>query len=1354
MPRPPAGSRQAIGKGPRRRRAAATNNSATNGAATSQTAPARPQPPGILPFLSVAIGASAGGLHAFTTFLDNLPPDTGMAFVLIQHLDPIHKSLLVNLLAPHSTMPVIEAVDGMYLAPNTVFVIPPDATMTIDAGRLVVSSPAPARANRWPIDSFFASLAADQNRHAVCIVLSGAGSDGARSLREVKQQGGFILAQAQDDGQAMAGMPYSAMATGLVDHLLAVQAMPAKLVDYQRVLLGTPHGAPPTTDAAGAPEVDPTRFAEICALLRGRIGHDFSQYKKPTLQRRIRRRMQAQGIATVDDLIQVLRREPREIDRLFHDMLVGVTQFFRDPAAFQVVQDTVLPAILASKGTADPVRIWVPGCASGEEVYSLAILLRECMDLQGTTAKPQIFGTDIDEAAIATARAARYRQSAMARVTADRRAKWFVEDGEFCRPVRDIREMCVFSLHSVIKDPPFSKLDLISCRNLLIYLGTDLQIRAIRNFHYGLNPGGWLFLGPSEGVGHGAALFDQIDKRHRLFQRREVTTMLPGLLPRDAAPPGFAQAANGARPAGNLEDALDRSARRALEQYSPAYVVVDRASNILRFSGGAVGRFLEPSPGVANLGLFGILRKPLRRQARIAVQAAITGHKAVIEDGLALTLDGRDHIITLIVQPVSDGGRTERDRYLVAFIDAGPARAGSIHGRAAAARVGSGAAAEEDHELALELAATRAQLLASIADLETANEELRSFNEEYQSANEELQATNEELETAKEEMQSINEELQTVNTELTARNEQLTRLNNDFQNLLDSTQIATMFLGKGLRVMRFTPPMTALFALREADIGRPITDIASRLADADLADDVAAVLDAPQIIEREVALADATPGDTPRDTPGDATVFLMRVRPYRTLDRTTEGAVITFVDISERKRLQKAAEESLRALNQTLERRVVERTAELRATNDRLTQQIDERQRAEEMLRQSQKLETVGKLIGGIAHDFNNLLGVIIGNIELMQDSLKRPPPGQDTTGQHTFAGQPELAEQAGEILDSALSGAELTRRLLAFARQQPLQPRIIDLNALLPVTVTMLRRTLGETIHVTAKLAPDLWLTRADPSQIGDALLNLALNARDAMPHGGGLAIETANTHLNAPRAADGTEITEGDYVMLAVGDTGTGMPPEVLERATEPFFTTKAPGAGSGLGLSMIYGFARQSGGHLAIESDMGVGTTVRLYLPQAQDEAAVTKAAREAVLPEPGGDEAILLVDDNAILRDATKRRLLALGYQVTTAGSGPAALAILGSGAAFDLLFTDVAMPGMSGYDLAEAARQVQPPLKLLFTTGYARDRPLDADAAPEQQPILRKPYRQADLARAVRAVLDAPQAGPHADGAIG
>jgi two-component system CheB/CheR fusion protein len=424
------------------------------------------------------------------------------------------------------------------------------------------------------------------------------------------------------------------------------------------------------------------------------------------------------------------------------------------------------------------------------------------------------------------------------------------------------------------------------------------------------------------------------------------------------------------------------------------------------------------------------------------------------------------------------------------------------------------------------------------------------------------------------------------------------------------------------------------------------------------------------------------------------------------------------------------AEEALRTLNVSLERRVVERTTDLQAVNHALTQQIEVRQRAEEMLRQSQKTEAVGKLTGGIAHDFNNLLGVIIGNVELLLDAVQE---------------QPVLAELARDILDSALSGSELTYRLLAFARKQPLVPQVVDLNALLPGQVAMLRRALGQEISVATTLAADLWRTLADPTQIGEALLNLALNARDAMPHGGRLKIETANAHLDQGNAAETTESGVGDYVVLAVTDSGTGMPPEVIERVTEPFFTTKPPGAGSGLGLSMAYGFARQSGGDLRIESEVGVGTTIRLYLPRAPDGAAPAQVAAEAgAAPlDPGGNETILLADDNPTLRDVTRRHLIALGYHVSVAANGPAALGILRSGKMFDLLFTDMVMPeGMSGYDLADAALRLQPRLKLLFTTGYASDLSGEVDGQHDRQPVLRKPYRRHTLAEAVRSVLDA------------
>jgi two-component system, chemotaxis family, CheB/CheR fusion protein len=1267
--------------------------------------PGDPSQAGALPFLTVAVGASAGGLLAFTSFLAALPPDTGMAFVLIQHLDPTHKSLLVSLLSGHTAMRIVEAADGMPLAPDAVFVIPPDATLTVRSRRLVVSRPAPARINRQPIDRCFTSLAEDQRQQAVAIVLAGAGSDGSLGLAAIKQHGGLTMAQAGEDGRPLAGMPHSAVITGLVDHLLPVEVMPTKLLQYQAALRARPQAQ----DATGPPSADPEHFAELCALLRNRTGHDFSQYKQPTLLRRTHRRMQAQKATTVPEFLDLLRREPPQIDRLFQELLIHVTQFMRDPVAFKTVQETVMPALLAGKGAADTVRIWVPGCASGEEAYSLAILLRELMDREDASPKVQIFGTDIDEAGIAVARAGSYAKPALARLTADQLGKWFVDDGKTQRVARSIRDMCVFSVHSLTKDPPFSRLDMISCRNLLIYLGAELQVRVLRSFHYALNPGGFLLLGPSESVTQGAGLFTTLDSRHRIFARHTQTGAAADTLPARTSPARYASSAVAARQAA-AEDAIDRGARRALEQFSPAYVVIDRASDIIRFSGGNIGRFLEPSPGVASLNLFGIVRKALRPAVRGAVRKATAGRGTVVQERLVLPLDGRDHSVTLIVNPFIDG-RSERDLFLVAFRDVGPLGARARRTTPASPGLTEDLAAAEPERVA-ELSATRSQLLTMVTELETANEELKSSNEEFQATNEELQATNEELETAKEEMQSVNEELQTINAELGAKNDLLARLNDDIQNLMDSTQIATLFLDRDLRVTRFTPRVTELFSLRAIDLGRPITEIASLLAYSTMQADMMAVLDGLEIVEQEMqpVLRGAT--------------FLMQMRPYRKLDKTVEGVVITFVDVSGPKRL----EETLRTLNQTLEQRVTERTAELEATGRALTQQTEERQRTEEMLRQSQKLEAIGKLTGGIAHDFNNLLGVIIGNAEILLDSLQN---------------RPEEADQTREILNSALSGAELTRRLLAFARQQPLRPRRVDLNSLLQGQVGMLRRILGEGIQVTASLAPDLSMISADPSQIGDALLNLALNARDAMPQGGDLAVATANVHLDAADAAGNDEALTGDYVMLRVTDSGCGMPPDVVAQATEPFFSTKPPGSGSGLGLSMIYGFARQSGGQLLIDSEVGVGTTVRLYLPRAaQMGDADRPVAAGAKVLHPGGDEAILMVDDNTTLHDVARRCLMSLGYSVSVAGSGPAAMALLRSGARFDLLFTDVVMPeGMSGYALAEAARRLLPDLRVLFATGYAGEM---GKADHREWNVLRKPYRRQELAESVRAALDAPQ----------
>jgi signal transduction histidine kinase/ActR/RegA family two-component response regulator len=593
-------------------------------------------------------------------------------------------------------------------------------------------------------------------------------------------------------------------------------------------------------------------------------------------------------------------------------------------------------------------------------------------------------------------------------------------------------------------------------------------------------------------------------------------------------------------------------------------------------------------------------------------------------------------------------------------------------------------AGDDDQPLALSTGSTPMELAVTVAKLGTANEELLS-----------------------------------VNADLLEKNEQLARLNDDFRNLLDATQIATVFLDRDLCITLFTPAMTELFHLRQADLGRPITDIVTRTVCPDLSADAAAALSKQETVDRHVQLVE------------NAGSFLMKMRPYQTMDKAVGGVVITFVDVTQSKRL--LAEEELRALNRTLEQRVTDRTVALEAVLHALKEQTEERLHAEEMLRQAQKLEAIGKLTGGVAHDFNNLLGVIIGNTEFLLDAVRDDP---------------DQLELAHEILHSALSGAELTRRLLAFARMQPLQPQFINLNTFLSGQVAMLGRTLGDSIKVTATLAPDIGLIHADPSQIGNALLNLAINARDAMPDGGKLTIETANAHLHEQSVAENSDMNMGDFIVLAVKDTGIGMSSETLERATEPFFTTKPPSAGTGLGLSMIYGFAKQSGGHLKIDSEVGVGTTVRLYLPRTQDHAVTGSDMPQAESSPPDGNESILLVDDNMTLRHVAQRHLTALGYNVSTASSGPAALAILRSGVAFDLLFTDVVMPeGMSGYDLADAARALHPELKVLFTTGYNKEQTLAGDGLHHRQQVLRKPYRQRDLAMAVRAVLDEHMALP-------
>ena len=830
-----------------------------------------------LPFLVVGMGASAGGLEAFEKFFGRMPPDSGLAFVLVPHLDAAHKSAMVDLVRRHTSMQVAEIANQTRPEPNHVYIIPPNATLTMAHGRLRVTSP---RSAPGTIDPFFRSLAEDQGENAVGVVLSGSGTDGTAGIRAIKEHGGLTVAQAAETSR-FGGMPHSAVATGLVDFVLSVEEMPQRLIEYARHVSEHRADKMETLGDNGR-----RHLVRIYTLLRRRTGHDFSRYKDSTFIRRLQRRMQVVQIAAVGDYIRLLRKDPREVDLLFRDLLIGVTHFFRDRRAFAALESQVISKLVEGKSAEDQIRVWVPGCATGEEAYSIAMLIREALAGRDVVPKVNIFATDIDDEALEMARAGVYPASIAGDVPPERLERFFVKDGGSYRVTKAIREMCIFSLHNVIRDAPFSKLDLISCRNLLIYLDASLQNRVIPLFHFALRHGGYLFLGPSENVTQHSKLFNRVDGKYRIFKaepgaddRRLIEFPLSAGTYRNHLP------ADKPVLAGTLEDTVSRRAARVMEAYTPAYVVLDEHYDVVHFAG-RTGKYLQPSPGAASLNLFNILETGLRPDVRAVLhRAQTTGQRAVRENAL-LTVNGDAQAVNIIAEPVPslDGG----PRHLVlAFQELGPVKPGEH------AEPAQGDEAQKDEvvrHLEAELLATRERLQATVEELEISNEEMKASNEEFQSVNEELQSSNEELETSKEELQSVNEELETVNAELNFKLESLERANNDRKNLLESTQIATIFLDNALRIKSFTPAVTEIFYLIESDYGRPITHIVTKLAYGDLERDVRKVTRTLERIEQEVATSDGS------------AIYMMRILPYRTADNMIDGVVITFIDITDRKR--------------------------------------------------------------------------------------------------------------------------------------------------------------------------------------------------------------------------------------------------------------------------------------------------------------------------------------------------------------------------------------------------------------------------------------------------------------------
>jgi two-component system CheB/CheR fusion protein len=876
-----------------------------------KTGPARAAGPAAFTgsdFPIVGIGASAGGLAAFEAFFSGMPADkdSGMAFVLVQHLAPDHKSILTELIRRYTRMQVFEVEDGMTVRPDCAYIIPPNKDMAFLNGSLQLLEPAAPRGRRLPIDFFFRSLAQDQRERAICIVLSGTGSDGALGVRTIKGEGGLVIAQ-NPESTEYDGMPRSAIATGLVDYVLPPAEMPSHLMAYAahafRKIPGEVSSSPLKTEDA---------LKKTFVLLRSQTGHDFSLYKQNTIIRRIERRMAVHQIESMDGYIRYLQQNPAEVEALFRDLLIGVTSFFRDPKAFSALKDEIVTRLFAQKPSGALLRVWAPGCSTGEEAFSIAILLLEQMEVVKKNFKIHMFATDIDSHAIESARSGRYPASIAADVSPDRLARFFVyEQGNNAYCInKGIRDMLVFSEQDLIKDPPFSKLDLICCRNLLIYMGGDLQKKIIPLFHYALKPGGILFLGTSETVGEFTDLFAPLDRKLKLYQRREdaLAMRLPSI--RTILPPmaeGGDEPVPDKFPGENAMHLRELTERAMLQQFAAAGVLVNDRGDIL-YLHGRTGLYLEPAPGKSCMNILKMAREGLRRDLTSALHKAATHKEPVRHTGLRVKTNGNFTMVNLTVRPVTavPAGKLKADvvagqaPYLV-ILEESPAAGRKPAGKGDATD-GTDIDATKAH---LSIAALRRQLQAkdeylqsTNEELETANEELRSSNEEMQSVNEELQSTNEELETSKEELHSVNEEMSTVNAELQIKVADLTRANNDMNNLLAGTGIGTIFVDRHLRIQRFTPSVTKVINLILTDVGRPVGHVVSNLVGYNsLVEDVQEVLYTLVLKEIEVQT-------------GTGAWYSLRIRPYRTQENVIEGAVITFFDITEIKQAQATLRES------------------------------------------------------------------------------------------------------------------------------------------------------------------------------------------------------------------------------------------------------------------------------------------------------------------------------------------------------------------------------------------------------------------------------------------------------------
>ena len=830
-------------------------------------------------FPIVCIGASAGGLEALEQFLDNMPANSGMAYIVIQHLDPTQKGMLPELLQRITKMQVFQVKDRTTVEPNCVYVIPPNKSMSILKGVLFLFQPIEIRGLRLPIDFFLRSLADDQQEHGVGVILSGMGSDGSAGIRALKEKNGIVMVQEPTDAK-YDSMPRNAIDSTLIDIVAPANELPAKLIAFLKQI--------PVVKSNMEIEIkDQSALEKIIILLRIHTGNDFSLYKKNTIYRRIERRMGIHKIDKIPSYVHFLQENPKEVDILFKELLIGVTTFFRDAVVWEKLEETVFPSMIANQQEGSILRAWVPGCSTGEEAYSLAMVFKEALERINPHGgiSLQIFATDLDHEAIETARKGVFSANIAADVSKKRLNRFFIQTDDGYRVNNEIREMVVFAKHNLILHPPFTKIDILTCRNLLIYMDPELQKKLLGLFYYSINPEGYMVLGSAETLGSQSHFFTSVDAKLKIY-KRSVTNQIPELFdfPSSFARPKQPNVEVPA-PVKSLSNIQTLADQLLLQHFSPPGVLVNEKGDIIYISG-RTGKYLEPAVGKANMNIFAMLREGLRNEFPAAFRQSLMKKELVVLHHIKVGTNGDTQLVNVTIQWI-DKPEPLSGMVMIIFSDVPktPDHKESVENGE------KGLADARQSELEQELQRAREEMQSTLEEMQTSQEELKSTNEELQSTNEELQSTNEELTTSKEEMQSLNEELQTVNAELQSKVDEFSRVNNDMKNLLNSTDIATLFLDKELNIRRYTDQATRIFKLIKSDIGRPFTDQVSDLIYPELAADAREVLRTLIFIQKQIPTKDGR-------------WFSIRIMPYRTYDDRIDGLVITFINTSDFKQME------------------------------------------------------------------------------------------------------------------------------------------------------------------------------------------------------------------------------------------------------------------------------------------------------------------------------------------------------------------------------------------------------------------------------------------------------------------